>query len=125
MYFTVRWFRYFYLWGFVWNVYVASCTIIYSKNDLICKPLKIIFNFLLSPAYTLDDLSLASSIVSMETALPLAMICLHLLRRTYESFVVTNFGQSQMDVAHFVTGVLFYTTLSVLVVCYQKNITGM
>lgn len=57
----------------------------------------------------------------METRLEilflLTMISSHLLRRTFESFCLTRFGTSQMDVTHFLIGVLLYTTLGIIALC--------
>lgn len=47
----------------------------------------------------------------VSVVLSLVMVCVQVVRRTYESVFVTRFSSSQMHLGHFLLGLFFYTSL--------------
>jgi hypothetical protein len=112
------WFRYFYLWGFIWNSYVISSVVIssvYPVESIYHFPLHISSNVVFSARFKLPHQLTSSSdnVPPVDVLLVLVMMWCHLLRRIYESFFITQFGDSTMHLVHFMYAIFFYTTLIV------------
>ena len=134
-----RWFTHFYAWGLIWNGtilfhFVLQCfsTSIHmhsaDHHSVFVRCLDWLLTTLLIDTSARNEQPLAlglcdsatvdgnghwpmPTLCQTEAMLTLALVCLQVARRLYESLFVTVYTESQMHVLHYVLGLYFYSAL--------------